>query len=273
MKNLKNFNLRVLTMLLTAGFAISSPMVVHAEEEEEILYIQEEDEHEQEDLTDETKNDMIEAAENAEQENGQENAGQENSGEENGQENSGAETGTEAGSENEKEDSEEDKKDYGDDEFIDDENWSPEQDSDPNAGKEIPDTVKTEWERKHPKTTPPGTTPPGDTPKEETQPEQQAYQPEQQQQQTTPSLVEQPKPAPKTGDTGLKWFLGGAGLFGIGLAAYKIFLVSNDALVLHDLQNGKDPEEYDENPIKIVKAKKSKKSKKGNSKIKILRRN
>ncbi len=68
MKNLKNLNLKTLAMLLSAGICLSSPLTVHAEEGE-ILYIQQDDEHEQEEMSEETKEAMIEAAEEAEKEN------------------------------------------------------------------------------------------------------------------------------------------------------------------------------------------------------------
>lgn len=269
MKNLKNINLRVLVYLLASGITLASPMVVRAEEGD-ILYIQEEDEHEEVDITEETINDMINAELEKDESQGEKNQeskdeeldNEANLGEENG---IGEASGTEEGSES----TEEDKKEYGKDEFIDDDNWSQDQDIVENAGSEIPDTVQTEAERKGKKPILPPEEPepnPEPTP-EEPEPKEEPSQSVQQQIIQTP-LIQEPNPAPKTGygDYEIKKaFELGVALFVLHVAIGKINKLRRDAKE----QSSNSQDDLEEKTVKVVDSRKKKKS----NKAKILKRN
>lgn len=109
-------------------------------------------------------------------------------------------------------------------EFIDADNYDPAKDPDPNAGNEIPDSVKTEAERK-------GITP--ETPEPETEPEKpqtpetpetpsKPSTPETPQTPETPEVPDTPQPIPDTGDEVSKYLVGGIalGTLGFGLKGF-----------------------------------------------------
>lgn len=137
------------------------------------------------------------------------------------------------------------KREYGEDEFIDDDNWSPDKDIDPDAGKEISDDTLTEAERKGIDDTP--TPEPKPEPKPEPTPEPT---PEPKPEPTpTPIPEPTPEPIPKTADNNAMIYgcLGGA----TALAAlYRLLTVLGfaksdaSALGLHQVTSAKKKFRY-----------------------------
>lgn len=288
MKNLKIKNLKLITMLLIAGISFASPVSTYAEEGD-ILYIQEEDEHKEEDLTEETKEAMIAAAEAAAAENTGTNDGDNLSadsatgtgvGEAIG-EGANAATGDDTNTTGADGDGE--KREYGEDEFIDADNWSQDQDIVENAGESIPEGTQTEAQRKNinplePETpeTPPGNpeTPPGNPETPPGNPGTPPGNPETPETPITPDTPEEDTPAPKTGETDLDYYLPyvktGAGLFCVGAGLALIIHLTKKGKAYVEFLNEQDDLEIDDEPKRVIASKKKSKRK---NKRKSLRRN
>lgn len=141
-------------------------------------------------------------------------------------------------------------REFGEDEFIDADNWSPEMDIDPNAGLEIPDDVLTEAERKGIVITP-----------------------------STP-VIKEPTPIPKTGEGVKEYVLAGGVLAGItfaGIGAFKSCKKAKERIdFLKSVGDYKEKDEFDDlddektlfevisSKIKFRKSKKVKKERKLN---------
>lgn len=117
------------------------------------------------------------------------------------------------------------KKEYDEDEFIDGDNWSPDQDIDPTAGDEISDDVLTEAERKHIY----------DDPDEPDHPDDPKDEPEK-------------KPIPKTGYGVTEWIA-------LGVVAFAI-----EEAIAHIRKSAKEAanslKEIDEETLRVVESKK-----------------
>ena len=100
-------------------------------------------------------------------------------------------------------------REYGEDEFIDADNWSPELDIDPTAGDEIPESARDEVDTKIPSTPTPNPEP-TPTPNPDPTPT------------PNPTPTPTPTPVPKTGDDYGRYFILGALLPALGAIAISI---------------------------------------------------
>ncbi len=214
MKDLKVFKrLQLMAAALGVGFVLSNPMVTFAEESVgDVLYEQETDEHEEVDIV-ENPEENEETKEDENTENNEETKEDENI--ENNEETKEDENNEETKEDENTEDTE--KKEFGEDEFIDADNWSPEIDIDPNAGLEIPDTVDTEAERKHIEPLKPETPSTPSTPSHSSHSSHSSSTPE------TPTPVPTPIPTPQTG-------VGIGGQVALGLAGALVLAGGIDSL-------------------------------------------
>ena len=290
MKKYKNFRFYkyLLTTMLVSGGAVWANPITANSTEGDILYIQGNDEHIEEDLTEKTKEDMI-AAEEAKNETSLTPSAGADASEDilypttltpsgiMAPTGSPAPTGT----------NDEDRIEFGPDDFIDADNWSPDIDIDENAGFEIPDTVETEWEIKHRTPTPTVTIPATPTPATPTPATPKVVTPIP----VTPTVVTPkpitpsetpsatPIPIPKTGDSeGEVYVYGewtaplvGAILFIMAGACWFGVEKFSDWRQANKEDKYEDDLEFDDEPKKVIASKKKKSKRKENKKVKKLR--
>lgn len=216
----KNRKFYTAALMLAAGLTVTSPVAkVYAAEE--VLYVETNDDYQEEDIQQVENIQTVEETQKVQEVEKVEE--------------------TQKTAETQKDDvlyEETEKREFGEDEFIDADNWSPDKDIDPDAGKEISDDVETEAERKgitdepdpepEPKPEPEPEPKPEPTPTPTPTPEPTPT--------PTPTPTPEPTPIPKTGDNYLFYGSLGAAIATMVIAHFKLHKTVGEVSELLDGQ-------------------------------------